>query len=106
MSRTRRQHSAEFKSKVALEALKEHKTLAQLTEQYALHANQISEWKNTLQEGSPILFERGKTKPETLDLEALRSPYLEQIGAFPCCILLRASRVRRARISHYAGGGY
>jgi len=81
MSRTRRRHSAEFKSKVALEALKEHKTLAQLTEQYALHANQISEWKKTLQEGSASLFERGITKPEAVDLEALKAPYLEQIGA-------------------------
>jgi transposase-like protein len=81
MSRTRRQHSAEFKSKVALEALKEHKTLAQLTEQYALHANQISEWKKTLQEGSASLFARGNSRPEAVDLEALRAPYLEQIGA-------------------------
>jgi transposase-like protein len=80
MSRTRRQHSADFKSKVALEALREHHTLAQLSERYALHANQISEWKKTLLEGSPSLFERGSTKPELVDQEALRAPYLEQIG--------------------------
>ncbi len=80
MSRTRRQHSADFKSKVALEALKEQKTLAQLTEQYSVHANQISEWKKTLQQGSSSLFERGKSKAEEIDLDALRAPYLEQIG--------------------------
>lgn len=81
MKVTRRRHSAEFKSKVALEALKEQKTLSQLTEQYALHANQISEWKKTLQEGSASLFERGSSKREELDIDALKAPYLEQIGA-------------------------
>lgn len=81
MKRTRRHHSAEFKSKVALEALKEHKTLAQLTEQYSLHANQISDWKKTLLEGSKSLFERDNAKPSAVDLEALQAPYLEQIGA-------------------------
>lgn len=81
MGRTRRQHNAEFKSKVALEALKERKTLSQLTEQYALHANQISDWKKTLLEGSASLFERGSVRPEAIDLDALRAPYLEQIGA-------------------------
>lgn len=80
MSRTRRQHSADFKSKVALEALREQKTLAQLSEQYALHANQISDWKKTLLEGSPALFERGTAKPEAVDMDVLRAPYLEQIG--------------------------
>lgn len=80
MSRSRRQHSADFKSKVALEALKEHKTLAQLSEHYALHSNQISEWKKTLQEGCTSLFERGATKPEAVDLDAIRAPYLEQVG--------------------------
>lgn len=80
MSRTRRQHSADFKSKVALDALKEHHTLAQLSERYALHANQISDWKKTLLEGSPSLFERSSTKPDPVDLDALRAPYLEQIG--------------------------
>lgn len=45
MRKNRRQHSAEFKSKVAIEALKEQKTLSQIAEQYALHANQICDWK-------------------------------------------------------------
>ena len=44
MKQLRRQHSAEFKSKVAIEALKEQKTLSQISEQYSLHATQINDW--------------------------------------------------------------
>ena len=58
MKRVNRKHSADFKSKVAIEALKEQKTLAQISEQYALHANQISDWKKVLLEGSSSLFEK------------------------------------------------
>ncbi len=46
--RTRRNHTAIFKTQVALAALKEDKTLAQLAEQFDLHANQIVEWKKPL----------------------------------------------------------
>ena len=42
MRRKRRNHSSAFKAKVALEAAKEEKTLAELAQQYELHVNQIS----------------------------------------------------------------
>jgi transposase-like protein len=82
MKRNRRVHSAQFKSKVALEAMKEQKTMSQITSDYNLHANQISDWKKTLIEGSPSLFERvtSKEKITVFDSEAFASPYLEQIG--------------------------
>lgn len=48
MRRPRRNHSAKFKSKVALAALKGDKTVAELTEQFDVHANQITEWKKQL----------------------------------------------------------
>ena len=48
MRRPRRNHSAKFKSKVALAALKGDKTMAELTEQFDVHANQITEWKKQL----------------------------------------------------------
>ncbi len=83
MKKVRRHHSAEFKSKVALEAIKEQKTLSQICEQYSLHANQISEWKKTLLAGCPMIFEKGvdKGKEPILDLTAHEAPFLEQIGS-------------------------
>ena len=42
--RLRRTHTPEFKARVALAALREDKTLAQLCQEFELHANQITEW--------------------------------------------------------------
>ena len=48
MRRTRRNHAAGFKAQVALAAIKGDKTLAELAEQFDVHPNQISEWKQQL----------------------------------------------------------
>ncbi len=56
MSKKRRNHSAAFKAKVALEALKGEKTLSELASQYTLHTNQIQQWKKQLLEGSKDVF--------------------------------------------------
>jgi transposase len=81
MKKKRRQHSAEFKTKVALEAIKEQKTLSQLCEQYELHANQISDWKKTVLDNAPQLFSStGEKKKESVDIDLIQAPYLEQIG--------------------------
>ena len=54
--RARRTHSPAFKAKVALAALKGEKTLAELAQQYDVHANQITAWKAQLAEGAAGLF--------------------------------------------------
>ncbi len=54
--RARRTHSPAFKAKVALAALKGQKTLAELAQQYDVHANQITAWKAQVAEGAAALF--------------------------------------------------
>ena len=58
MRRKRRNHSAEFKAKVALAALKEDRTLAELAEQFDVHPNQIQNWRKQLVESADNLFNR------------------------------------------------
>lgn len=69
--RTRRNFSALFKAKVALEALREQSTLSELASKYDLHPNQISEWKKQLLSGSEQVFESGHKaeKAESEDKE-------------------------------------
>lgn len=54
--RPRRNHTAAFKAKVALAALKGEKTLTELAEQYEIHPNQITQWKAQLLEGAEGVF--------------------------------------------------
>lgn len=60
--RARRNHSPAFKAKVALAAIKGDKTLAELAQQFDVHANQITAWRTQLQEGAAGLF--GAPPPE------------------------------------------
>ena len=54
--RPRRNHSPAFKAKVALAAVRGEKTLAELAQQFDVHANQITTWKSQLQEGAAGVF--------------------------------------------------
>ena len=54
--RSRRTHSAAFKAKVALAAVKGDKTLAELAQQFDVHPNQITTWKNPLLDGAAGVF--------------------------------------------------
>ena len=55
--RPRRNHSPAFKSKVALAAVKGEKTIAELSQQFDVHPNQISQWKVQLLERMSEVFE-------------------------------------------------
>ena len=60
MSKKRRNHSPEFKSKVALSAIKADKTLTELSQQYGITSNLILKWKKQLIENSGEIFAWGK----------------------------------------------
>ena len=57
--RPRRNHSAAFKAKVALAAIKGDRTIAQLADQFDVHANQITTWKAQLEGGAADVFGPG-----------------------------------------------
>lgn len=78
----RRVHDAQFKTKVVLEAFKGVKTLAQLSTEFGIHAQQITDWKRQALVGMPTLFESGAAKPglATEQREQIEAPLFQQIG--------------------------
>ena len=79
--RQRRRFDDAFKAKVALEALKEEKTLQELAEEYEVHPNQISAWKKQLLSGASSLFERKGAKDQELEQIKKREQELfKQLG--------------------------
>jgi len=79
MTQTRKRYSAEFKAKVALEALKEQKTLSELAHQFQLHPNQVVQWKKQLLTESKNVF-LNKSKKSQQQQEILESQLYQQIG--------------------------
>jgi transposase len=61
--RPRRNHTAVFKSKVALAAIRGEQTLGELAQQFDVHPNQIKQWRDQLLAGAGDVFERDKKPP-------------------------------------------
>jgi len=75
----RKRYSAEFKAKVALDALKEQKTLSELANQYQIHSVQISNWKKQLLDGSALIF-KNSTNNNQKKQQNLEAHLYQEIG--------------------------
>jgi len=73
--RPRRNHSAAFKAKVALAAVKGDRTIAQLAEHFDVHPNQITIWKSQLEASASEIFGPGGGTPATpvVDVKSLHA---------------------------------
>lgn len=75
----RKSFTAEFKSKVAIEAIKGNRTISELASEFGVHATQINAWKKQLLESSRQSF-TGKQQQNTAAAEAERDRLYAQIG--------------------------
>ena len=77
--KTRRQFSAEFKAKAALEALKGLRTLNEIAGELEIHPIQLSAWKRAAIDGLPTVFSNGKQKSAN-EHEAFVAALYQEIG--------------------------
>lgn len=79
MAKIRKTHSNDFKSKVAIDAIKQQKTLNELTAEYAVHASQIHAWKKQALESISSAFSK-KKEVEVQDQQVLIDELYRQLG--------------------------
>ena len=76
---TRRKFTSKFKTRVALEAIKERSSLTELSKKYNLHAQQISSWKREFLDGAQSIFENSRKSKKT-ETEEKEEALLKIIG--------------------------
>jgi transposase-like protein len=79
MKRQRRQYSADWKAKVALEAIKGQRTVQEIASHYEVHPTLVTHWKKQLLEGAAEIFSNGKRLAADAD-EELKAELYQQIG--------------------------
>jgi len=76
---TRKHYDCRFKAQVALEALKNQKTIAQIASENGVHPNLVTQWKQRLSAEIPDIFNNKQQKSKQ-DSEALQGELYRQIG--------------------------
>jgi len=79
MKRPRRQYSADWKAKIALEAIKGQRTIQEIASHYEIHPNLVTHWKKQLLEGAAEVFSNDKVTAAKGDEERKAELY-QQIG--------------------------
>ena len=79
MTRQRRRHSAQFKFRVAMDAAREVKTIAQLASEHGIHPNLISQWKKQLLDEGSVIFSKTSADQQKKG-ESIQTELYEQIG--------------------------
>ncbi len=79
VSSMRKQYDNQFKATVALEAVKNQKTIAQIASDYSVHPNQVGQWKKQLLQQLPKVFSNRQTSSEKAN-EKLIDELYRQIG--------------------------
>src|SRR6516165_3369402 len=98
MKRKRRQFSAEWKAKVALEAIKGQRTIQEIASHYEVHPNLVTHWKKQLLDGAAQVFSNGKTAEAEAD-EQVKAELYQQIGK----LQVKVDWLKNSRDFHVSG---
>ena len=80
MKAKRKRHDNAFKAKVALEALKEIRSIQEIAQEFEVHPTQVAKWKKKLEEDLSTVFEQGNKKRGQKELEKERDKLHSKIG--------------------------
>ena len=98
MTDTKKRHSAAFKARVALEAAKQTRTLAELSGTFQVHSVQISKWKKQLLDGIESLFRDGRRHDHD-ESQAIQAELYQQIGR----LKMEVEWLKKTRVAKLTG---
>jgi transposase-like protein len=79
MKKQRRKHTAEFKARVALEAIRGVKTLSEIAQKFEIHPVMVGNWKKEMLEHLPELFEKKRARTDK-EIEREKAQLHQKVG--------------------------